>query len=74
MMRRKTSRDPSSAAAAATRLWRKRKADGLCVVRVEVFEHEIHELILRRYLKRDHAHDRVEIGCAIARVLEVLCR
>ena len=67
-------RDPESAAAAATRLWRERQAIGLRVVPVEVFAHEINELICRRFLKRDQAHDRVAIGRAVARVLERLCR
>ena len=70
----KSSRDSNSAAAAATRLWRERRATGLCVVPVEVFEHEIRELIRRRFLKPDEARDRVLIGRAMARVLETLCR
>jgi hypothetical protein len=73
-MPRKPRRDRNTAAAAATRLWRERKADGLCVVRVEVFEHEIRELIRRRLLTPDGAQDRVLIGRAVARVLEALCR
>jgi hypothetical protein len=70
----RSGRDPTSAAAAATRLWRERKADGMRVVPVEVFEHEIRELIRRRFLKPDDAQDRVLIGRAVARVLEALCR
>lgn len=68
------SRDRDSAAAAATRLWRERKAGGLRVVQVQVFDHEIEELIRRRFLRASDAHDRVAIGNAVAGVLEVLCR
>lgn len=70
----KSARDSNSAAAAATRLWRERRAAGLCVVPVEVFEHEIRELIRRRFLEPYDAEDRVLVGRAVARVLEVLCR
>jgi hypothetical protein len=66
--------DPNSAAAAATRPWRERRAKGLRVVPVEVFEHEISELIRRRFLKPDEAQDRQLIGRAVACVLEALFR
>ena len=74
MKRQRTIADPASPAAAATRLWRKRRARGLRVVPVELFGHEIEELVRRRFLKPDQAQDRFEIGRAVARVLERLCR
>jgi hypothetical protein len=46
----------------------------LRVVPVELFGHEIEELVRRRFLKPDQAQDRFEIGRAVARVLERPCR
>ena len=67
-------RDPTSAAAAATRRWRERKAEGRRVVPLDMFEQEIQELVRLGYLRGDHAHDPGAIADALGLVLEAMCR
>lgn len=73
-MPRHAKRDPNSAAAAATRLWRERRARKLRVVPVEIFEHEVRALVRLGYLSRSQMDDRDRVGAAIARLLEVVSR
>jgi hypothetical protein len=57
-------------AAAATRRWRARRANGSTIVPVELFRFEIDDLVRRGLLTRAQMGDRSEVGYAVALLVE----
>ena len=67
-------RQQRTAAAAAIRRWRERRAYGSLIVPVELFRYEIEGLVRRGLLTRAQMGDRSEVGYAVAQLVEVLDR